>query len=94
MLLDLPAGNFRVILADPPWAFSTRTHRGQGKGASQHYSTMSTPDICALPVERVAAKDSVLLLWGTWPHLPDALQVIAAWGRADCRCARCAGGWA
>lgn len=83
--MSLAPGSFRVILADPPWAFSTRSHRGQGRGASQHYDTMPTADICALapdgiPVAELAAKDAALFLWGTWPHLPDALQVIAAWG--------------
>lgn len=71
---------YRILLADPPWAFETWSHRGQGRGASQHYPTMKTEEICALPVNDMAAKDSVLFLWGTWPHLPDALRVIDAWG--------------
>jgi len=33
-----------------------------------------------MPVKDIAKTDSVLLLWGTWPKLPDALQVMAAWG--------------
>lgn len=41
---------------------------------------MSLDDIKALPVAAVAAKDSVLLLWATNPLLPDALEVMAAWG--------------
>ena len=76
----LPRGEFRVILADPPWRFETWSHRGQGKGASQHYDTMTTDDICALPVADLAARDCALFVWGCWPHLPDALRVIAAWG--------------
>lgn len=77
----LPAdGRYRVILADPPWRFETWSHRGQGRGASQHYPTMATEDICALKVRSAAARDCVLFLWGTWPHLPDALRVIDAWG--------------
>lgn len=71
---------YRVILADPPWAFETWSHRGQGRGASQHYPTMKTEEICAMPVADMAARDCVLFLWGTWPHLPDALRVIEAWG--------------
>jgi N6-adenosine-specific RNA methylase IME4 len=76
----LAQGGARVIYADPPWRFETWSHRGQGKGASQHYATMATEEICALPVGDVAAKDSVLFVWGTWPHLPDVMQVIDAWG--------------
>ncbi|RDD60474.1 MT-A70 family methyltransferase [Ferruginivarius sediminum] len=76
----LPRSGYRVILADPPWRFATWSHRGQGRGAEQHYPTMSTEEICALPVADAAARDCVLWLWGTWPNLPDALSVISAWG--------------
>jgi N6-adenosine-specific RNA methylase IME4 len=41
---------------------------------------MSIEDICALPVADIAAKDSVLFLWATFPMLPEALRVIKAWG--------------
>ena len=33
-----------------------------------------------MPVASLAAGDAVLLLWGTWPRLPDVLEVIKAWG--------------
>ena len=48
--------------------------------AENHYPTMSIDDICALPVADIAAKDSVLFLWATFPMLPEALRVISAWG--------------
>jgi N6-adenosine-specific RNA methylase IME4 len=41
---------------------------------------MKVDDICALPVADLAAEDSALFLWTTFPMLPDALQVISAWG--------------
>jgi N6-adenosine-specific RNA methylase IME4 len=72
-------GNYRVILADPAWQYGW----AHGNGAAEHhYPTMPTPDICALPVADLAAPDSLLFLWATWPLLPDALQVMAAWGWA------------
>jgi N6-adenosine-specific RNA methylase IME4 len=82
----LPRGHYRCILADPPWRFETWSHRGQGRGASQHYRTMPTAEICRLPVRDLAAKDCALFLWGCWPHLPDALAVVAAWGFAYKSC--------
>jgi N6-adenosine-specific RNA methylase IME4 len=39
---------------------------------------MSIEEICSLPV--TSAKNAVLYLWATVPLLPEALQVIAAWG--------------
>lgn len=41
---------------------------------------MTVPQICELPVADIAAKDSVLFLWATFPNLPEAFEVIQAWG--------------
>ena len=41
---------------------------------------MSIDKLCALPVETLAAKDCLLFLWATFPMLPEALQLIRAWG--------------
>jgi len=68
---------FVAIMADPPWRYSAKRVQG---AAENHYPTMHTDDICALPVAEIAAKDSVLFLWSTFPQLPDALRVIEAWG--------------
>lgn len=70
-------GRFQIVYADPAWQYDNRTIRG---GAEHHYPTMSLEKICALPISRLAADDAALFLWATWPCLPDALQVIAAWG--------------
>lgn len=67
---------FKVILADPPWSY-----QNSAKGsASGQYSTMSTLDICKLPISEVAEDNSVLFLWATFPLLPDALEVMKSWG--------------
>lgn len=44
------------------------------------YPTMRTKDICALPVESISAPNSILFLWAVHSHLPEALEVIRAWG--------------
>ena len=41
---------------------------------------MSISELCALPVADLAAKDSALFLWATFPQLPEALRLIQAWG--------------
>lgn len=66
---------FDVIYADPPWRYDNGT---PGREVERHYPTMSQDDICALPVP--AAPDAVLFLWAVAPKLPDALQVMDAWG--------------
>lgn len=79
-MLDLPAGPFSVILADPPWTFRTYSAKGEGKSPSRHYSCMTMDDICAMPVRDVVAKDAALFLWCTWPTIFEARRVIEAWG--------------
>ena len=41
---------------------------------------MSIDELCALPVGKLAKKDCLLFLWATFPQLPEALQLIKAWG--------------
>jgi len=75
---------YDVILADPPWHFQNWSGDAPGQvidrghGAQRHYPTMHTSDICKLQVP--AADNAVLFMWACWPMLPDALQVISAWG--------------
>lgn len=70
---------YPVITADPPWDFTTYSDKAQ-KSAKQHYSVMDTAAIMAMPVADVAADDSILLLWATWPNLVDGIRVGEAWG--------------
>jgi N6-adenosine-specific RNA methylase IME4/ParB-like chromosome segregation protein Spo0J len=78
----LPGGRrYPVVLADPPWHFQNFEQANGLHGAAvNHYPTMATADICAFPVENSATADAVLFLWTTNSHLPDALEVIEAWG--------------
>lgn len=77
---ELPAGPFGCVLADPPWYFRTRTDQLGSRDPQNHYPVMSLPAICALPVRQIAAPDSHLFLWVTGPCLPQAFEVMAAWG--------------
>ncbi len=74
-------GGWATVLADPPWRFTNRT----GKVAPEHrrldrHATMDLAAICALPVERVSAKNSHLYLWVPNALLPEGLEVMRAWG--------------
>lgn len=70
---------FRVIYADPPWRYQRYGQRGHG-AVARHYATMTPEEIGALPVLRLAADPCALFLWGTWPKMREALQVIGLWG--------------
>lgn len=74
---------FPIIYADPPWKFGVFSEEtGREKSAENHYPTMETSDICGLLAEIGArvAPDAVLFLWATNPMLPQAFQVMQAWG--------------
>lgn len=76
---DLPAGKYNVIYADPPWEYGDKDPGAlTGGGCEQHYSTMTLEALCELEVP--AADDAVLFLWVTCPLLPEALDLVAAWG--------------
>lgn len=71
---------FSVIYADPPWAYRVWSKKDAGRTAASQYPTMSIAEIRALPVGGIAAADCALFLWATAPMLPDAFDVIRAWG--------------
>lgn len=68
---------YSIIYADPPWKYERNAVQG---AAEKHYSTLSVDQLCALPIKELAAKDSLLFLWATFPMLPEALRLIDAWG--------------
>lgn len=73
-------GPFDIILADPPWRFASNSKDKPGKNAMGHYDCLPLPEIQALPVSEIAAKDSLLLLWVTVPFLENGLDTAKAWG--------------
>ena len=70
---------YSVILADCPWKMKDRRN-GDPAYAAITYDTMSTEDLCDLPVKEVAAKDCALFMWVTGPMFEDCLKIIKAWG--------------
>jgi N6-adenosine-specific RNA methylase IME4 len=79
----LPDRRYGVILADPEWRFEPYSRQsGMDRAADNHYPTSSLDDIKARPVASISADDCVLFLWATPPMLPQALEVMAAWGFA------------
>jgi len=77
---------YKIIYADPPWEYGKYSNKVEPKARDGHYSkfkitpyaSMDLNDICNMGVEDMAAKDSVLLLWTTYPCLEWGLKVIKA----------------
>lgn len=70
---------YEVIYADPPWAYNDKMS-GHSFSLDHEYETQSKDWIAELPVGSIAADNSVLFLWAVSPQLPEALQVMKAWG--------------
>jgi N6-adenosine-specific RNA methylase IME4 len=71
----LPEGPFALILADPPWSFGSPDSEF---APDQHYPCMPLHEIKQLRIP--AADDCVLFMWAVNSLLPEALEVIRAWG--------------
>jgi N6-adenosine-specific RNA methylase IME4 len=82
-ILALPTKQYGLGVADPGWRFEPYSRiTGMDRAADNHYATSPLEQIKALSVASIMAKDSALFLWATVPMLPQALEVLAAWGFA------------
>jgi N6-adenosine-specific RNA methylase IME4 len=79
-MFPLPHKRYGAILADPPWNWRAYSAKGTGRGAVSHYDCMTLDDLKALHVDQFAADDCALFLWAINSMLPEALEVIDAWG--------------
>jgi N6-adenosine-specific RNA methylase IME4 len=79
-LEGVPGGQWLTIAADPPWAYQDA---GCDGAAQAEYDTMTTAQIAALDVGRLAhAEGCHLWMWTTWPMIREKAphMVLAAWG--------------
>lgn len=70
---------YQLIYADPPWQYQDKQNARE-RGASYKYQTQDLNWIKNMPIQDIVDENCVLFLWATFPLLPDALQVIDAWG--------------
>lgn len=75
----MPEAPFGLILADPPWS-----SKGLGLdwAPEQHYPTMELEGIKSLRIP--AGEDAVCFLCAVSALLPEALEVLEAWGFTYC----------
>jgi len=92
-----PKGGFRCIVVDPPWRYGS--WGGCGKGALGYggpgssfadsrkmpYPTMSLEEIRSLNIKGLAAQDCEVYLWTTSHYLPNAFEILRAWGFKYCQ---------
>ena len=77
---------YSLILADPCWEYDNKQQHNPARGGIT-YDTLSMKALCELPVVNIAAPNSILVMWCTFPKLCDKyyerydpLEVMRAWG--------------
>jgi len=74
---------YSILYADPPWHYEDRLqHNGFNTTGSAltHYPTMKLDELKALNIKDIAEKDCLLFMWSSSPHLPQAIELMNAWG--------------
>jgi len=78
--VSLPEGKYRAIVIDPPWDIDKIAREERLDQYDFGYPSMTLDEIRSLPVQNLAAEDGChIYLWTTHKHLPDALDILAAW---------------
>lgn len=85
---------YKTIVIDPPWQYGN-----WGKGSNKckspdtssnriiemPYKTMSIEEIIKLPIAEIADESCEIYLWTTQKYLPNAFEVLKAWGFKYCQ---------
>jgi N6-adenosine-specific RNA methylase IME4 len=77
------SGKYDIIYADPPWDYAGKTQHNDKvgvKSAHDHYPCMTLTELKKLNVKDIANRNSILFLWTSSPHLPQALELMKSWG--------------
>ena len=76
--LELPAGEYRTLVVDPPWPMEKIKREVRPNQEGFDYPVMSIEQISsiALPL----ARDAFVFLWTTQKFLPHAFGVLESWG--------------
>ena len=61
--------SYDFLMVDPPWPTKMRSEKGEAKSFVRHYGAMSFEAIAELPVANLMARDCIVFLWCTFPHL-------------------------
>lgn len=75
---------YEVVYADPPWDYNGKSQHANRTdpvaSVNSHYNTMTCEQLKKLNVRGILDYNAILFLWTSSPHLPQALEVMKAWG--------------
>lgn len=87
-MIPFPDKKYKIIYADPPWEYGNFSNIADNRNRlikghkfkTTPYKAMKLEDIKSLPIQDLSDKNSVLIMWLTFPTIPEGLEVINAWG--------------
>ena len=80
MRTPFPAGEYKVVVIDPPWPINVgAVPKASGYAKEIPYSMMTLEEISALPIDGCMARDSFLFMWTTQKHLPACFEMLNLW---------------
>lgn len=76
---------YDVIYADPPWSYDNKSMKYSADdksniAADQQYNLMTLDDLKEMPIKQVSSKNSVCFMWCVNPLMPEAFELLKAWG--------------
>jgi len=83
-MIPFPDKKYQIIYADPPWNFGNRLYSSNKidnqRAITRVYPVMKTGDICNIPIRNICEKNAVCFMWVADAFIPDAVEVMKAWG--------------
>ena len=70
---------YKIIYCDPAWVYSDKS-KSHGGGAESHYKCTSIEEMGRMLDNIKISKDSVCLMWCTYPQLGEGLKLMKLWG--------------
>lgn len=74
---------YSILYVDPAWDYQARTqHNGKANtgSADRHYTTMQLSEMKAMDIPSITEADALCFMWSSSPHLPQAIELMEAWG--------------
>ena len=70
---------YKIIYADPAWLYKDKVNVGK-RGAEYKYTCTKTEEMGEIINNINVDKDSVCLMWCTYPQLEEGLKLMNLWG--------------
>lgn len=72
---------YKLLLCDPAWKYNDKAASGN-RGAEFKYPCLTLQQLINMKnyVDSIGEDDCVLYMWTTGPMMPDAIELMSAWG--------------